>query len=382
MAPNLGFGLYVHWPFCQSKCPYCDFNSHVETRIDQKRWQQAYLAEIARCGAETSGRILDSVYFGGGTPSLMDPDLVALILDKVRQTWRQSNDIEITLEANPSSVEAGRFAGFRSAGINRVSIGVQALQDADLQRLGRLHTVHDALVAIDVATTLFPRVNFDLIYARQHQSLKDWRSELQLALSLGTSHMSLYQLTIEEDTVFHARHTRGLLLGLPQEDLAADMFDLTQELCNAAGIPSYEVSNHAHMGQESRHNLIYWRGGDYAGIGPGAHGRLFNGGHRVATEGIKTPGAWLQGVERRANGELSRTSMLPTDAGAEYMMMGLRVKEGIRPSHYRRLTGLDLPQDKIQGLIRLKLLIEGQDSLRATQSGMLVLNAILRDVLA
>jgi oxygen-independent coproporphyrinogen-3 oxidase len=194
--------------------------------------------------------------------------------------------------------------------------------------------------------------------------------------------MSLYQLTIEEDTVFHARHSRGMLLGLPQEDLAADMFDLTQELCNAAGIPSYEVSNHAHMGQESRHNLIYWRGGDYAGIGPGAHGRLFNGGHRVATEGIKTPGAWLQGVERRANGELSRTSMLPTDAGAEYMMMGLRVKEGIRPSHYRRLTGLDLPQDKIQGLIRLKLLIEGQDSLRATQSGMLVLNAILRDVLA
>ncbi|MEI6097378.1 MAG: radical SAM family heme chaperone HemW [Alphaproteobacteria bacterium] len=382
MTPNLGFGLYIHWPFCQSKCPYCDFNSHVETAIDQKRWQQAYLAEIARCGAETTGRILDSVYFGGGTPSLMDPDLVSLILERVRQTWRQSNDIEITLEANPTSVEAGRFAGFRNAGINRVSIGVQALQDQHLRQLGRLHTVNDAIGAIEIATATFPRVNFDLIYARQHQSLTDWRSELQLALSLGTSHMSLYQLTIEEGTVFHARQMRGLLLGLPKDDQAADMFDLTQELCNAAGIPSYEVSNHASMGQESRHNLIYWRGGDYVGIGPGAHGRLLHDGHRVATEGIKTPQAWLDGVERRANGELPRTLMLSKDAGAEYLMMGLRVKEGIRPSHYRHLTGLDLPKGKIQDLIGLRLLMEGQDSLHATQSGILVLDAILRDVLA
>ena len=382
MTHNLGFGLYVHWPFCQSKCPYCDFNSHVATSIDQERWKQAYLSEIARLGAETQGQILDSVYFGGGTPSLMDPDLVAAILDSVRQTWRQSNDIEITLEANPTSVEAGRFAGYRSAGVNRVSIGVQALQDNALQRLGRMHTVREARIAIDTATAIFSRVNFDIIYARQDQTLAEWRSELKLALSLATSHLSLYQLTIEEGTVFHQRRARGLLSGLPGEDLAADMFDVTQELCDQAGLPAYEVSNHARLGQESRHNLVYWRGGDYVGIGPGAHGRLSVEGRRVATEAIKLPAAWLDSVDRTGSGEVPRAVLPAAEAGAEYLMMGLRVKEGIRPSRFRMLTGQDLATDKIDDLVGMKLLTRGQDRLQATDSGMMVLNAVLRAILA
>ncbi|HDR29144.1 radical SAM family heme chaperone HemW, partial [Rhodovulum sp.] len=278
-----GFGLYVHWPFCLSKCPYCDFNSHVAASIDMGEWQRAYLSEIRRIGAETGPRTLTSVFFGGGTPSLMAPDLVAAILDTVRATWPCANDMEVTLEANPGSVEAGRFAGYRDAGVGRVSLGVQALNDADLGRLGRLHSAAEARAAFDIARNTFERVSFDLIYARQDQLLADWQAELGQALALGVDHLSLYQLTIEPGTAFGDRHARGGLRGLPDDDRAADMYLATQEICAAAGLPAYEVSNHARPGAESRHNLIYWRYGDYAGIGPGAHGRLTLDGRRWAT---------------------------------------------------------------------------------------------------
>ncbi|MEM8539192.1 MAG: radical SAM family heme chaperone HemW, partial [Pseudomonadota bacterium] len=267
-----GFGLYLHWPFCEAKCPYCDFNSHVVRSIDQQAWADAYLSEIDRIGTETDGRVLRSVFFGGGTPSLMAPEIVDAILTRVRATWPIANDIEITLEANPTSVEAGRFAAFRDAGVNRVSMGVQALNDKDLRALGRLHTAAEAMLAFDIARNVFDRVSFDLIYARQGQSLSAWRNELNAALSLAVDHLSLYQLTIEEGTAFGARYAAGKLRDLPDDDLSADMYALTQEVCAARGFDGYEVSNHARQGAESAHNQIYWRYGDYAGIGPGAHG--------------------------------------------------------------------------------------------------------------
>jgi len=251
-----GFGLYIHWPFCQSKCPYCDFNSHVAASIDQRRWRDAYLREIARVGAETRGRVLQTVFFGGGTPSLMEPEIVAEVLGAVRATWPMVNDPEITLEANPGSVEAGRFRGFRDAGVNRISMGVQALNDADLRRLGRLHSVAEARQAFDIARNCFDRVSFDLIYARQDQTLEQWRAELTEALSMAVDHLSMYQLTIEDGTAFGDRFARGGLKGLPDEDVQADMYAVTQEVCAAHGMPAYEVSNHARPGAESRHNLV------------------------------------------------------------------------------------------------------------------------------
>jgi putative oxygen-independent coproporphyrinogen III oxidase len=378
---NGGFGLYIHWPFCQAKCPYCDFNSHVVASIDQKRWQRAYLSEIARVGAETEGRVLNSVFFGGGTPSLMEPALVAAILDKVRATWPLANDLEVTLEANPTSVEAGRFAGYREAGVNRVSLGVQSLNDDDLRRLGRLHSVAEARAAFEIARTTFDRLSFDLIYARQDQSLAAWRSELTEALSMANDHLSLYQLTIEEGTAFGDRYARGKLLGLPDEDNAGDMYFLTQELCEAAGRPAYEVSNHAKPGAESRHNLIYWRYGDYAGIGPGAHGRLTLDGRRFATETPLQPGAWMDAVENRGSGESLRAPLPLKDQGSEYVMMGLRLHEGISLSRYKTLTGEPLNDNKINMLKEIEMVETRGDILRTTSPGRAVLNAILRDLL-
>jgi oxygen-independent coproporphyrinogen-3 oxidase len=378
---NGGFGLYIHWPFCQAKCPYCDFNSHVVASIDQKRWQRAYLSEIARVGAETEGRVLNSVFFGGGTPSLMEPALVAAILDKVRATWPLANDLEVTLEANPTSVEAGRFAGYREAGVNRVSLGVQSLNDDDLRRLGRLHSVAEARAAFEIARTTFDRLSFDLIYARQDQSLAAWRSELTEALSMANDHLSLYQLTIEEGTAFGDRYARGKLLGLPDEDNAGDMYFLTQELCEAAGMPAYEVSNHAKPGAESRHNLIYWRYGDYAGIGPGAHGRLTLDGRRFATETPLQPGAWMDAVENRGSGESLRAPLPLKDQGSEYVMMGLRLHEGISLSRYKTLTGEPLNDNKINMLKEIEMVETRGDILRTTSPGRAVLNAILRDLL-
>lgn len=374
-----GFGLYVHWPFCQAKCPYCDFNSHIAAGIDEFRWNRAFLSEIDRIGAETQGRVLSTVFFGGGTPSLMSPDLVAAILDKIRETWPMANDPEITLEANPTSVEAGRFRGYADAGVTRVSMGIQALRDDDLRRLGRLHSVAEARAAFDIARAQFDRVSFDLIYARQNQSLCDWREELSEALSMAIDHLSLYQLTIEEGTAFGDRFRRGRLRGLPDEDLAADMYGLTQEICDAHGMPAYETSNHARPGAESRHNLIYWRSGDYAGIGPGAHGRLTLGGTRYATEALRAPGAWLQAVETRGSGEAPRETVPRTEQVEEYALMGLRLAEGVDAAPLRDDLNLS---NNINGLISSGLLEEMQGRLRTTAAGRPLLNAILREIFA
>ncbi len=375
-----GFGLYIHWPFCQAKCPYCDFNSHVAARIDQTAWQEAYLSEIDRVGAETSGRILRSVFFGGGTPSMMDPDVVNAILTKVRATWSCANDIEVTLEANPTSVEAGRFAGYRDAGVNRVSMGIQALNDPDLKALGRLHTAAEAMAAFDVARSVFDRVSFDLIYARQGQSLDAWQAELGQALSMAIDHLSLYQLTIEDGTAFGDRYAAGKLRGLPDDDLAADMYAVTQELCDAAGLPAYEVSNHAAAGLESRHNQIYWRYGDYPGIGPGAHGRLTLSGVRLATEAPLAPGAWMAQVRDRGDGDLQRVPLTTDEQRAEFLLMGLRLSEGVS------LDRLGLSQDqhfinKINDLVEISMLSMDDDYLRLTPQGRPVLNAVLRQLL-
>ena len=379
---NGGFGLYVHWPFCEAKCPYCDFNSHVSASIDQDRWCNAYLKEIDRVAYELPGRVLNSIFFGGGTPSLMDPKIVAAILDRVVGYWPCANDLEVTLEANPSSVEADRFVGYRRAGVNRVSLGVQALNDNDLRRLGRLHSVEEARRAVAVAQAKFDRVSFALIYARQDQSIEDWRNELSIALEMSAGHLSLYQLTVEPGTAFGARHARGGLAGLPDEDLSADLYDVTQELCEVAGLPAYEISNHAADSSESRHNLIYWRGGDYAGIGPGAHGRITLDGTRYATETIMTPGGWLNAVEKNGSGEHERIRLTDDERAEEYLMMGLRLKEGCSLSRYRSLAGRSLNNGKRDELELLGLVeIEG-DTFRTSKAGRPVLNGILRSLLA
>lgn len=375
-----GFGLYVHWPFCAAKCPYCDFNSHVSRFIKQDEWLTAYLNELDRVGRETSGRLLNSIYFGGGTPSLMDPALVSGIIDRALTHWTAANDIEITLEANPSSVEINRFAGYREAGVNRVSLGVQALDDTDLRALGRLHDVDTALAALDVARSTFDRVSFDLIYARQDQSLSNWDAELTRALSFDPSHLSLYQLTIEGGTAFGDRFARGMLLGLPSEDLSADMFDLTQERTEKAGLPAYEVSNHAQIGQESRHNLIYWSGGDYVGIGPGAHGRVTLNGQRFATQTNLAPTQWLSDVAA-GNGEAAREALSRVDQAGEYLMMGIRTSHGLDLERYESLSGKPLDREVLNDLKEYGLLTQDQHRLVATQSGRAVLNSIISQLL-
>ena len=376
-----GFGLYIHWPVCQSKCPYCDFNSHVAAHIDQNRWQRAYLSEIERAGRETPGRVLRSVFFGGGTPSLMDPALVDAILRKVRETWPAANDLEVTLEANPTSVEAGRFAGYRDAGVNRVSMGVQALNDRDLKALGRLHTVEEAFKAFDIARHVFDRVSFDLIYARQDQTLDEWRGELDRALSLAVDHLSLYQLTIEAGTAFGDRYAKGGLRGLPDEDRSADMYEVTQDTTAKHGFGGYEVSNHAKTGQESRHNLIYWRYGDYVGIGPGAHGRLTLNGQRQATEAVRAPTAWLVQVEKRGDGEIAREALSPRDQLSEALLMGMRLTEGVDLDRMHALAGIDLSHN-INALLDIGMVRTVAGRLRSTALGRPVLNAVLRQLLA
>ncbi|MFN3662613.1 radical SAM family heme chaperone HemW, partial [Yoonia sp.] len=372
-----GFGLYIHWPFCQAKCPYCDFNSHVVAQIDQKAWQDAYLSEVSRLGAETEGRILRSVFFGGGTPSMMDPGLVDAVLTRVRATWPMANDIEITLEANPTSVEAGRFAGYRDAGVNRVSMGIQALNDADLKALGRLHGRNEALRAFEIARDVFDRVSFDLIYARQGQSLAAWAAELREALALAVDHLSLYQLTIEDGTAFGDRYAAGKLRGLPDDDLAADMYALTQDICAAAGFTGYEVSNHAKAGYESLHNQIYWRYGDYAGIGPGAHGRLTLGGQRYATEAGLAPLAWLAQVRKSGNGDKVRSLLDDAAQATERLLMGMRLSEGVL---IERLD-MEVLSHKIKELSDMGMVEMTPDSLRVSRSGRPVLNAVLRALL-
>lgn len=371
-----GFGLYLHWPFCQSKCPYCDFNSHVSAKIDQSRWEAAFLSEIERLGAETQGRVLQTVFMGGGTPSLMAPELVNAILFKIRDTWTLANDVEITMEANPGSVEAGRFRAFRDAGVNRVSVGVQALNDVDLKALGRLHSVEEAKAAIEIAQNTFDRVSFDLIYARQKQSLEAWTTELIEALSMASGHLSLYQLTIEDGTAFGDRFRRGLLRGLPNEDLGADMYMATQSITEAAGYHSYEVSNYAQKGNESQHNCIYWNAGDYVGVGPGAHGRLTLSGNRYSTEAISNPNGWLVGVET-AVGVEKRQVISKEEQGIEYLMMGLRRDDGIDLERYARISGKPMMPDKIQHLSEIGMVSKTESRLAATAQGRLVLNAVI-----
>jgi oxygen-independent coproporphyrinogen-3 oxidase len=376
-----GFGLYVHWPFCLAKCPYCDFNSHVAAgRVEQDRWARAFEAEIARLGAETGPRVLGSVFFGGGTPSLMAPEVVDRVLRAARAVWPAANDIEVTLEANPTSVEAGRFAAYAAAGVNRVSLGVQALRDADLRRLGRTHDVAQARAAFDVARGLFGRVSFDLILARQDQTPADWRAELGEALAMAVDHLSLYQLTIEEGTVFGARHAAGRLPGLPDEERAVELWNLTQEMTGAAGFAGYEVSNHARPGAESRHNLTYWRCGDYAGIGPGAHGRLTLDGRRWATEAPRDPKGWLEAVEREGRGEGPREALDREAERAELLLMGLRLREGV-PLIRLQALGMEDIAAHLAGLEEMGLVAADGGQLRVTEAGRPVLNAVLRTIL-
>ena len=371
-----GFGLYVHWPFCAAKCPYCDFNSHVSASVDHAAWARELVAEVHRVGTLTKGRVLRSVFFGGGTPSLMDPRTVEAILNAVGETWPLANDVEVTLEANPTSVEAQRFAEFRTAGVNRVSMGIQALDDSDLKRLGRMHTAAEALAAFDIARRTFERVSFDLMYGRQDQSLTQWESELSHALRLGLDHVSLYQLTIEDGTAFGARYKAGKFAGLPDDDLSADMFELTHQITADHGLRRYEVSNHARDGAESRHNLIYWRYGDYAGIGPGAHGRLTLDGVKYATEQVRMPAAWLEKTARER-----REPLTGPEQATELLLMGLRLTEGIDLARYALLAGQPLDPDRLAEM-QSDGLVDIQDCrLFVPQDKTSLLNAILARLL-
>ena len=376
---NGGFGLDVHWPFCVSKCPYCDFNSHVAGTVDQEIWRSAFLRALEHYAREVDGRRLRSIYFGGGTPSLMQPDLVGAIIDAAQQHWVFDNAIEITLEANPNSVEAARFQGYHGAGVNRISLGVQALDDSDLRKLGRMHSAKEALAALEIAGDTFERVSFDLIYARQDQSLEDWQGELEFALSLGPEHLSLYQLSVEPGTVFGARAKAGKLPGLPGDDLAADMYELTQNLCNTNGLQQYEVSNHAREGRVSVHNMIYWQAGDYVGIGPGAHGRLTLDAGRFATETPLSPEAWLNATHT-GPGESLRTLLDGAEQATEYLLMGLRTRSGISLTRLADMGETHLDPKRINQLAELGLVENTGDALRVTAQGMPLLNAILREL--
>ncbi len=370
--------LYVHWPFCVTKCPYCDFNSHVRARVDDVRWRDALLAELRHEAGRTQGMRLVSIFFGGGTPSLMPPATAGAIIAEALRLWPADGTPEITLEANPSSVEAARFADFAAAGINRVSLGLQALDDGALRLLGRPHDLAQGLAALDVAQRHFPRVSFDLIHSRPGQTPEAWHDELARALAFGTSHLSAYQLTIEPGTRFHSLAAKGLL-DLPGEEAAADMFDLTGELCAAAGLPLYEISNHARPGAESRHNRVYWTYGDYAGIGPGAHGR--RGG--LATTRLRRPETWLEAVETGGCGIEAEIPVQPSEAAEEALLMGLRLAEGIDPARFAARTGTPLESVIDAGararLVRMGLLEPG-DRLRVTPAGRPLTNRILLDL--
>ncbi|CAK7258889.1 MULTISPECIES: radical SAM family heme chaperone HemW [unclassified Shinella] len=376
-----GFGIYVHWPFCAAKCPYCDFNSHVRHQpVDQPRFVQAFLKEMATMRRLTGSRSVTSIFMGGGTPSLMAPETVDAILNGIARHWHVPDGIEITMEANPSSVEAERFRGYRAAGVNRVSLGVQALNDRDLKFLGRLHDVADALKAIRLARDIFPRMSFDLIYARPNQTVEDWDRELKQAVSYAVDHLSLYQLTIEEGTPFYGLHKAGKLV-VPDGEQSAVLYEATQEITERENMPAYEVSNHARPGAESRHNLTYWRYGDYVGIGPGAHGRLTTGGAKIATATERKPEAWLERVEAEGHGMIDQ-ELLEREAQAdELLLMGLRLKEGVDLARWQTLSGRDPDPDREQFLIEHGFIERlGNSRLRCTPAGMLILDAVVADL--
>ncbi|RUT30182.1 coproporphyrinogen III oxidase [Arsenicitalea aurantiaca] len=377
------FGVYVHWPFCAAKCPYCDFNSHVHRGpFDEAGYVAAYAREIAHFASLTPGRHVQSVFFGGGTPSLMNPRSVGAILNEIARHWTIDERVEITLEANPTSVEAERFRGYRAAGVNRVSLGVQALRDKPLAELGRRHTVDEAVAAVHLAQSIFERSSFDLIYARPRQTLEDWREELSEALWLAQGHISLYQLTIEMGTRFYDLHRAGKLV-MPDEELAADFYELTQELTAAAGLPAYEISNHARPGQESRHNLLYWRYGEYAGVGPGAHGRLLVNNQRHATATEKMPFDWQARVMAAGHGLVTDDILTWEEQGDEFLVMGLRLKEGISPARFTALSGRRIAERQIADLKSygfVETLPNG--NLRVTEKGFPVLDAVVADLAA
>jgi len=377
------FGVYVHWPFCLSKCPYCDFNSHVRhAAIDEDRFARAFAREIETTAARVPGRQVSSIFLGGGTPSLMRPETVGAVLDAIAKHWRLDDGVEITLEANPTSVESARFAGYRAAGVNRVSLGVQALDDASLKQLGRLHSAREALDAVAIARKAFERYSFDLIYARPDQTPDKWAAELQLAIKEAAEHLSLYQLTIEEGTPFFGLYAAGKLR-TPNEATARALYDVTQEVCARHGLPAYEISNHARKGAECRHNLVYWRGEEYAGIGPGAHGRLDINGTRHATATEKRPEAWLMRVEANGHGVITNDVLNSVERADEFLLMGLRLVEGIDPGRYAALAGRPLNPRRI-AMLREEgaIVVDGDGRLRVTQAGFPVLDAVVADLAA
>ena len=381
-----GFGLYIHWPFCLAKCPYCDFNSHVSRTVDHAAWRKALLAEMRHMRELTGPRALDTVFFGGGTPSLMEPATVAALIDEAGRLWGLAGGAEITLEANPTSVEAGKFGDYAAAGVNRLSLGVQALDDADLKALGRMHSVAEAEAAFDIARAAFTRVSFDLIYARMGQTVAAWEAELARAMTMAAmgavDHFSLYQLTIEPGTRFGELYDLGKLK-VPEDDTAAEMYELTQTMTAAAGLPAYEVSNHARPGAQSRHNLVYWRYGDYAGIGPGAHGRLTPpNGQRMATVTARAPGDWLAAVGKKGHAVVEKTPVAPDDQATEYMLMAMRLAEGADLARYRRLAGVPIDAARIAGLAGDGLVRQSGGRLAATARGRIVLNRVLAELLA
>ena len=376
-----GFGVYVHWPFCAAKCPYCDFNSHVRHKaVDQSRFAKAMDREIQHLAAMQPGRPVSSIFFGGGTPSLMTEATVASILESIAKAWHVADGIEITLEANPSSVEAERFRGYRAVGVNRVSLGVQSLDDEQLKFLGRLHNAAEARAAVELARNIFPRMSFDLIYARPDQSLDAWRSELEDAISLAADHLSLYQLTIEQGTPFFDLHRRGKIT-VPDPDRAADLYQLTQEVTAKHGLPAYEISNHAETGSESRHNLTYWRSGTWAGIGPGAHGRLEMNDGRRALSNERHPETWLERVEKEGHALTENELLAPDEVADELLLMGLRLREGFDLGRFSDRTGREIQEEKISDLIEYGMIEWVSDQrIRATQEGALVLDAVIADL--
>lgn len=384
-APDPGFGVYVHWPFCRKKCPYCDFNSHVRDSVDHARWRRNLLAELDHYADETLGRQVTSIFFGGGTPSLMEPATVAALIDRVAERFDLAEDAEITLEANPTSVEAEKFQGFRSAGVGRVSLGVQALDDASLAFLGRQHSTDEAMQAVELARRVFPRVSFDLMNARPGQTPESWASELQQALAFGPEHISIYQLTIEPGTPFHASWRRGELR-LPDEATASAIYEATGETLAAAGLPAYEISNHARPGEESRHNLTYWRYGDYLGVGPGAHGRLTIDGDKLATRQHAAPEAWTAAVEREGHATRARSPLDGNDRLAEMTMMGLRLREGIHRGAFRREFEAEpealFDRKRLEALLGEGFLQLDEDRMAATSEGRLRLDAVLGHLLS
>ncbi len=384
--PDPGFGVYIHWPFCRKKCPYCDFNSHVRAELDEKAWVEALKKELYYYAAQSDKAQVTSIFFGGGTPSLMSAGAVGQLIDAVGSVFELADDIEISLEANPTSAEGKSFAGYRCAGVNRLSMGVQSLQDRHLKFLGREHSSQEAMQTIELAKTYFENISFDLIYALPDQSLNDWEQDLSRAIGLAGDHISLYQLTIEPNTGFAGAYKRGEF-ALPRDELAEDMFELTQSICSEAGLNAYEISNHARTGFECRHNLTYWRYGSYLGIGPGAHGRMMQDSVRYATVQKRKPEAWFDAVSRKGHAtETFEPVGAVKEQAEEALLMGLRLNEGVWFENLKQTTGADfynvVQADNLKRLQDAGFLVADNTKLKATSNGRFVLNAVLAELLS